>query len=117
MMLFIARPRSTITKQLDCCTSSFNTGTVEPSRNWPVRMPYQEACVSSTIASVPMVAEHFSSCELAFCALAPPAEPVAVVFAAGEPISMLEQAVSVTHSKPPSSKRCLKNLGVVMTIS
>ena len=28
-----ARPRSTTTKQLDCCTNSFNTGTVEPSRN------------------------------------------------------------------------------------
>jgi len=59
-------------------------------------MPYHEALVSSTTAIVPRELLHRSSCLLAFSEFAPPAEPVAAVFASGEPICIFEQPASTS---------------------
>ena len=84
-----APPRSTTTKQLDCCTSRRSRLAVGGRRYSLRRMVYQPASWFSTSETVPRGEAHFSSWPLSPLVAAPAALPVATVLASGLPIFML----------------------------
>jgi hypothetical protein len=100
-----AAPRSTTTKQLDCWISSRSRLEVGGNLYSLRKMVYQPASWFSTSDTVPRGLEHFCNCELSLAAVAPPAAPVATVFASGLPMRMLvvSQPVSSTAAHAAAS--------------
>ncbi|MDT4821371.1 hypothetical protein FQZ97_545470 [compost metagenome] len=98
-----AAPRSTTTKQFDCCTSKRNRFAVGGRRYSPVRMVYQPALTFSTSDTVPSGDSQRSSWLLSPEVAPPAALPVAMVLADWLPICMSVVAQPVSSSAPTAT--------------
>src|SRR5688572_25585960 len=88
MAFMPAAPRSTTTKQFDCCTSKRSRLAVGGRRYSPVSTVYQPALTFSISETVPSGDSQRSSWLLSPAVAEPAALPVATVLADGLPICM-----------------------------
>ncbi|MCY1230999.1 hypothetical protein D9M72_434350 [compost metagenome] len=103
MAFMPAAPRSTTTKQFDCCTSRRSRLAVGGRRYSPVRIVYQPALTFSISETVPSGDSQRSSWLLSPEVAPPAALPVAVVLAAGAPICMSMVWQPESASRPASA--------------